>query len=66
MLIFVETAAQAGDAEALLLFGTLYDAAVTDPTVETQLGLSFADAPPRRPITIRGPGRRARPRRRAG
>lgn len=45
MLIFVETAAQAGDAEALLLFGTLYDAAVTDPTVETQLGLSFADAP---------------------
>lgn len=45
MLVFVETAAQSGDAAALLLFGTLYDAAVTDPTVETQLGLSFADAP---------------------
>lgn len=45
MLGFIETAAAKGDAAALLLFGTLYDGAVTDTVVEAQLGVSFGDTP---------------------
>ncbi|WP_227268348.1 flagellar basal body-associated FliL family protein [Roseobacter weihaiensis] len=41
----VERAAAAGDAEALLLFGTVYDGQSTDPVIEDQIGLTFADVP---------------------
>ena len=46
-LRYVERAANAGDAAALALFGTLYDGERTDPAIETDIGLTFADAPDR-------------------
>lgn len=45
LLGLIETAAAGGDAAALLLFGTLYDAAVTDAVAEARLGLTFGDIP---------------------
>ena len=44
---FVEKAAADGDAEALALFGALYDDTVTDDTIEGQIGLTFAGQPSR-------------------
>lgn len=41
----VETAAAAGDPEALLLFGTVYDAMVNTPVIEDEIGFTFADTP---------------------
>lgn len=41
----VERAAAAGNAEALLLFGTVYDGQSNDPVIEDQIGLTFGDAP---------------------
>ncbi len=46
-LRYVERAADAGDAAALALFGTLYDGERTDPAIETDIGLTFVDAPDR-------------------
>lgn len=43
----VEQAANSGDAEALNLFGSLYDSRVTDDVIEGQIGLSFPDQAPR-------------------
>lgn len=45
-LRLVEDAAAANDGAALMLFGMLYDAAATEPAVETAIGLTFEDAPP--------------------
>jgi hypothetical protein len=42
---FVERAAQAGDGDALALFGALYDSGVTVPGIEDQMGLTFSDQP---------------------
>lgn len=44
---FVEKAANSGDADALALFGALYDATVTDDVIEGQIGLTFPDQPSR-------------------
>lgn len=44
---FVEKAANLGDAEALALFGALYDNTVTDDVIEGQIGLTFPDEPAR-------------------
>ena len=41
----VERAAAAGNADALLLFGTVYDADALDTVIEEQIGLTFGDAP---------------------
>ncbi|MEM9577288.1 MAG: hypothetical protein AAF999_09770 [Pseudomonadota bacterium] len=41
----LEKAAAAGDAEALLLFGTVYDGQVNADVIEDQIGLTFEDAP---------------------
>lgn len=46
-LLYVERAATAGDADALTLFGTLYDGERTDAALETDMGLTFGDAPDR-------------------
>lgn len=43
----LERAAAANDADALALFGAIYDGEVTDEAIETQIGLSFPDQPPR-------------------
>lgn len=43
----IEDAANADNAEALLLFGSLYDESQTDPQIETQIGLTFTDNPGR-------------------
>jgi hypothetical protein len=45
VLTIVEDAASAGDKDALLLFGTLYDGATVDARIETVIGLSFTDNP---------------------
>ena len=45
VLTIVEDAASAGDKDALLLFGTLYDGATEDARIETVIGLSFTDNP---------------------
>ena len=45
VLTIVEDAASAGDKDALLLFGTLYDEATVDARIETVIGLSFSDNP---------------------
>lgn len=44
-LRLVEDAATQNDADALLLFGTLYDGSELDPRVENLIGLSFEDDP---------------------
>jgi len=44
-LRLVEAAAATGDAEALLLFGTVYDAMVTTPVIEDEIGFTFEDTP---------------------
>lgn len=44
-LLLLEDAAAAGQADALLLFGKLYDADVMDAAFEGAIGLTFADAP---------------------
>ena len=44
-LAFVERAAAANDAAALLLFGMLYDQEVFDEAIEGQIGLTFPDHP---------------------
>lgn len=44
-LLLVERAAAAGTAEALLLFGTVYDGAASDAVIEDQIGLTFGDVP---------------------
>ncbi|MEO0989890.1 MAG: hypothetical protein AAFX00_02955 [Pseudomonadota bacterium] len=44
-LVLLETAANAGDAEALLMFGKAYDGAQTDRDFEEQLGVTFGDRP---------------------
>lgn len=41
----VERAAASGDGQALALFGTIYDGAVTDEDVEDTIGLTFGDVP---------------------
>ncbi len=41
----VEKAALAGDAEALALFGSIYDSGVTDDVIEGRIGLTFPDKP---------------------
>lgn len=41
----VERAAAQGDADALLLFGTIYDGAVSDDVIEEEIGLTFGDVP---------------------
>ena len=41
----VERAAALGDADALLLFGTVYDGAVSDDVIEDGIGLTFDDVP---------------------
>lgn len=46
-LRLVEQAAVANDADALALFGVLYDSAVTDDAIEGTIGLTFSDAPAR-------------------
>ena len=46
-LSLVERAAGAGDAEALSLFGALYDGEVTEDGLETEMGLTFTDDPAR-------------------
>lgn len=46
-LRLIEDGAAAKDAEALLLFGTLYDGDELDPRIENLIGLSFADDPAR-------------------
>ena len=43
----VERAANSGDAEALRLFGTFYDDAITDEAIEGKIGLTFANDPAR-------------------
>ena len=47
VLNFVEKAAADGDAEALALFGALYDDTVTDDIIEGRIGLTFAGQPSR-------------------
>lgn len=44
-LALLEEAAAAGDATALLMFGTVYDGGWTDPEIEEQIGLTFGDDP---------------------
>ncbi|MEM1351868.1 MAG: hypothetical protein AAGF27_05965 [Pseudomonadota bacterium] len=44
-LRLVEQGAEAGDPAALLLFGTVYDAMVTAPVIEDEIGFTFADTP---------------------
>ncbi|MBV1897193.1 MAG: hypothetical protein KUG70_12085 [Rhodobacteraceae bacterium] len=44
-LTLLEQGAAADDAEALRLFGVVYDSEVLDDTMETTIGLTFADAP---------------------
>ncbi|WP_424986231.1 hypothetical protein [Microbulbifer sp. S227A] len=44
-LSLVEEAAAQDDADALLLFGTLYDGEALDPRIENLTGLTFADDP---------------------
>lgn len=44
-LSLVEEGAAAGDAAALLLFGTLYDGTALDARIENLTGLTFADDP---------------------
>lgn len=46
-LLYMERAAAQGDPAALLLFGQLYDDQQTDQALETQMGLTFGDAPDR-------------------
>lgn len=46
LLSVIEDSAMGEDAAALLLFGTLYDASVTDPVAEGAVGLTFGDDPP--------------------
>lgn len=41
----VERAAAAGDADALVLFGTVYDGEAMDAVIEDQIGLTFGDEP---------------------
>ncbi|MFK7744484.1 MAG: hypothetical protein AB8B47_05490 [Roseobacter sp.] len=41
----LERAATAGDSDALLLFGTIYDGQVSDSVIEDQIGLTFGDKP---------------------
>ena len=41
----VERAAAQNDADALLLFGTVYDGAVSDGVIEEGIGLTFGDVP---------------------
>ncbi len=43
--LLIERAAQAGDADALLMLGSLYDPEVTDFVYETSLSVAFADNP---------------------
>lgn len=45
LLAVIEDAAAQEDAAALLLFGTLYDRAETDPLAEGVIGLTFGDDP---------------------
>lgn len=47
VLRVIEDASKAGNAEALLLFGTLYDEDELDPRIEVLIGLTFADDPAR-------------------
>ncbi len=47
VLRVIEDASKAGNAEALLLFGTLYDEDALDPRIEVLIGLTFADDPAR-------------------
>jgi hypothetical protein len=44
-LRLVERAAAAGNAEALDLFGVIYDGGVTAPVIEQEIGLTFGDVP---------------------
>jgi hypothetical protein len=44
-LRLLEDAAAGGDGGALMVFGHLYDSAITEDTVETMLRLTFDDAP---------------------
>lgn len=44
-LSLVEEAAESDDADALLLFGTLYDGEALDPRIENLTGLTFEDDP---------------------
>ena len=44
-LALLEQGAAADDAEALRLFGVVYDGEVHDDTMETTIGLTFTDAP---------------------
>ena len=46
-LSFLERAAAAGDADALALFGAIYDGTVTDEAMENTIGLTFPDQPAR-------------------
>lgn len=41
----VERAAAQNNPDALLLFGTVYDGAVSDPVIEDSIGLTFGDVP---------------------
>jgi hypothetical protein len=41
----LERAAAAGDADALLLFGTIYDGTVNADVIEDRIGLTFGDEP---------------------
>ena len=41
----VERAAASGNAQALTIFGTIYDGAVTDADIEQTIGLTFGDVP---------------------
>lgn len=43
----VEMAATSGDPQALLLFAKAYDGAVTEPVIETDMGLTLGDVPAR-------------------
>ncbi len=47
VLRIIEDASKAGNADALLLFGTLYDEDELDPRIEVLIGLTFADDPAR-------------------
>lgn len=47
VLRIIEDASKAGNGDALLLFGTLYDEDKLDPRIEVLIGLTFADDPAR-------------------
>lgn len=46
-LAALENGAEAGDAEALYLFGQIYDDVLNDDPVEAEIGLSLTPSPPR-------------------